>query len=104
MLYAYGTVARICKTAIAQLEKEGIKAGLVRPITIWPFPKEAVYKAAAQDSVKKALCVEISAGQMVEDVRLAINGVKEVELFGNPGSRVPTAEEIVDRILAMRRA
>jgi len=104
IIYAYGTVARICKTAIMQLEKQGVKVGLVRPITIWPFPKAACLAAAAQDSVKKCLCVEISAGQMVEDVRLAVNGAKEVEFLGHPGSRVPTAEEIAARILEMRRA
>ncbi len=104
VIYAYGTVARICKTAIAQLEKQGVKVGLVRPITIWPFPKEAVRKAIERPSIQKGLCVEISAGQMIEDVRLAVNGVKEVELLGHPGSRVPTAEEIAERIMQMRRA
>ncbi len=102
MLCAYGTVARICKTAIAQLKKQGIKAGLVRPITLWPFPYKAVHDAIAAPSVKKALCVEMSAGQMVEDVRLAINGEKEIELLGHSGSRVPTAEEIAQRIIQMR--
>ncbi|HOF95082.1 MAG TPA: 3-methyl-2-oxobutanoate dehydrogenase subunit VorB [Clostridia bacterium] len=104
MLCAYGTVARICKTAIAQLKKQGIKAGLVRPITLWPFPYKAVHDAIAAPSVKKALCVEMSAGQMVEDVRLAINGEKEIELLGHSGSRVPTAEEIAQRIIQMRGA
>jgi len=104
ILCAYGTVARICKTAIAILEQEGIKVGLVRPITLWPFPTQAVRDAIAAPSVKKALTVEISAGQMVEDVRLAVNGAKEVELLGHPGSRIPTAEEIAERILNMRRA
>ncbi len=101
---AYGTVARIVKTAIMQLEKEGVKVGLVRPITLWPFPKKAVHDAIVAPSVKKALCVEMSAGQMVEDVRLAVGGEKEVEFLGHPGSRVPTAEEIAAKILEMRRA
>jgi 2-oxoglutarate ferredoxin oxidoreductase subunit alpha len=101
---AYGTVARICKTAIAQLAKKGVKVGLVRPITIWPFPTQAVHDAVTAPGVKKALCVEMSAGQMIEDVKLAVNGEKEVELLGHPGSRVPTAEEIADRILQMRGA
>ena len=102
MLCAYGTVARICKTAISQLEKQGVKVGLVRPITLWPFPDQAVHDAIAAPSIKKALCVEISAGQMLEDVKLAVNGAKEVAFFGYPGSRVPTAEEIVQQILAMK--
>jgi 2-oxoglutarate ferredoxin oxidoreductase subunit alpha len=104
VICAYGTVARICKTAIAQLAKKGVKVGLVRPITIWPFPAEAVHDAVTAPGVKKALCVEMSAGQMIEDVKLAVNGEKEVELLGHPGSRVPTAEEIADRILQMRGA
>ncbi|MDL2257655.1 3-methyl-2-oxobutanoate dehydrogenase subunit VorB [Eubacteriales bacterium OttesenSCG-928-K08] len=104
VLCAYGTVARICKTAIMQLQKQGVKVGLVRPITLWPFPSTAVHDAIVADSVKKALCVEMSAGQMVEDVRLAVDGKKEVAFFGYSGSRVPTAEEIAQRILEMRGA
>lgn len=102
VLCAYGTVARICKTAIMQLKKHGVNVGLVRPITIWPFPKKAVYDAICVPGVKKALCVEMSAGQLIEDVKLYVNGEKEVELLGHPGSRVPTAEEITERILKMR--
>ena len=104
ILCAHGTVARICKTSIMQLKKQGVNVGLVRPITVWPFPKKAVHDAITAESVKKALCVEMSAGQMVEDVRLAVNGAKEVEMLGYPGSRVPTAEEITERILQMRGA
>lgn len=104
ILCAYGTVARICKTAISQLAKQGVKVGLVRPITIWPFPKKAVHDAIMAPGVKKALCVEMSAGQMIEDVKLAVNGEKEVELLGHSGSRVPTAEEIAQRVMEMRRA
>lgn len=99
ILTAYGTVARICKSAIAEAEKKGIKVGLVRPITIWPFPTKAVHDAACQSSVKKVIDVEINAGQMVEDVRLAINGEKEVDFLGRPGSFVPTVEEIVEKIV-----
>jgi 2-oxoglutarate ferredoxin oxidoreductase subunit alpha len=104
ILCAYGTVARICKSAISLLEKEGVKVGLVRPITLWPFPSDAVRKAAEQDSVKALLTVEISAGQMFEDVRLAVNGKKETAFFGRPGSYVPGAEEICEAVLRMRRA
>lgn len=104
VICAYGTVARIAKSAIALCAKEGLKVGLVRPITLWPFPKEAVKKAAALPHVAAVLTVEISAGQMVEDVRLAINGAKPVEFLGRPGSTVPTAEEIAAKLLEMRRA
>ena len=104
ILYAYGTIARICKAAIELLAEQGVKVGLVRPITLWPFPTKAVHDAAAQDSVKAALTVEMSAGQMWEDVRLAVNGEKPVEFYGEPGSIIPTPEEIAARILEMRRA
>lgn len=103
ILCAYGTVARICKSAIALAEKEGIKVGLVRPITIWPFPTKEVHDAIAQPSVLKAIDVEISAGQMLEDVRLAVNGERPVEFLGRPGSFVPSAEEIFEKILESRR-
>lgn len=99
IICAYGTVARICKSAIAEAAKQGIKVGLVRPITIWPFPTEAVKEVIAQPSVKKIIDVEINAGQMIEDVRLAVNGAKEVGFLGRPGSFVPTVEEIVERIV-----
>ena len=104
ILYAYGTIARICKAAIELLAEQGVKVGLVRPITLWPFPTKAVHDAAAQNSVKAALTVEMSAGQMWEDVRLAVNGEKTVEFYGEPGSIIPTPEEIAARILEMRRA
>lgn len=103
ILYAYGTVARICKAAIRILDKQGVKAGLVRPITLWPFPSEAVHEAIAQDGVKEALTVEVSAGQMVEDVRLAVNGIKPVQFMGKAGSRIPSAEAIAARIMEMKR-
>ncbi len=101
---AYGTVARICKSAIALCEAQGVKVGLVRPITIWPFPEKELKEVMAQESVKRELTVEISAGQMHEDVRLAINGAKPVDFYGKPGSYTPTAEEIAEYILKTREA
>ena len=99
IICAYGTVARICKSAIGLLEKKGYKVGLFRPITVWPFPEKELAGVMAQPSVKKAVTVEISAGQMVEDVKLAVNGTKPVEFFGKPGSYTPTAEEIAEYIM-----
>jgi len=99
VLAAYGTTARIAKSAIAIARKElGIKVGLIRPITLWPFPTVAFAKAAAQDSVKAFMSVEMSTGQMVEDVRLAVNGVKPVEFYGRAGGMIPTPREIVAKI------
>ena len=105
VLCAYGTVARVCKAAVRILDEKVIKCGLVRPITLWPFPTKDVHDVIAQDSVKGALTVEISNGQMVEDIRLAVNGEKPVDFMGKGGSIIPTAEEIADRVMEiMRRA
>ncbi|NLB62281.1 MAG: 3-methyl-2-oxobutanoate dehydrogenase subunit VorB [Clostridiales bacterium] len=103
ILCAYGTVARICKSAIALAAKKGIKVGLVRPITVWPFPTQQTHDAIAQNSVKRALVVEVSAGQMIEDVKIAVNGEKPVDFLGRPGSFVPTAEEILKKIMEFGR-
>ena len=97
-------VARICKAAIGLCAKQGVKVGLFRPITAWPFPEKQLAKAMAQDSVKKAIAVEISAGQMLEDVKLTVNGTKPVEFYGKPGSYTPTAEEIAEYIMKSREA
>ena len=81
-----------------------MKVGLVRPITLWPFPTETVHDAIAQESVKGCLTVEMSDGQMYEDIRLAVNGCKPCEFMGKAGSIIPSAEEIAERILKMREA
>ncbi len=102
VLVAYGTVARIVKSAIKIAQEEyGIKAGLIRPITLWPFPEKSIAKAADADHVQGFLTVEMSAGQMVEDVRLAVNGKKPVEFFGRMGSVIPSPEEIAEKINEM---
>ncbi|MEG1536714.1 MAG: 3-methyl-2-oxobutanoate dehydrogenase subunit VorB [Clostridiales bacterium] len=102
VIVAYGTISRVCRSAVDELAAQGIKVGLIRPITLWPFPTEIIAQTAAKHSVKKVLTVEISAGQMVEDVRLAVNGVKPVEFLGYPGSRIATVDEIVAKVLQMR--
>jgi 2-oxoglutarate/2-oxoacid ferredoxin oxidoreductase subunit alpha len=102
IIVAYGTISRVCRSAIDELSEQGIKVGLIRPITLWPFPSQAIAEIVAQPSVKQALAVEISAGQMVEDVRLAVNGSKEVAFLGYPGSRIATVEEIVAKVKALR--
>lgn len=94
VLTAYGTVGRIAKSAVDALRKAGVKAGLIRPITLFPFPAEA-YRAAA-NTAKAFLTVELSLGQMVEDVELAVGGKKPVYFFGRQGGNVMTEEEIVD--------
>lgn len=93
---AYGTVARIVKNVIKTAEKEGIKVGLIRPITLWPYPVKAFEKYA--EVPKAFLSVEMSAGQMVEDVRLSVNGKRPVYFHGRMGGMIPTQQEILDKI------
>lgn len=93
---AFGTVARIIKNVIKMAEKEGIKVGLIRPITLWPFPGETFEKYA--EVPKAFLDVELNAGQMVEDVRLALNGKRPVYFHGRMGGMLPTQQEILNKI------
>jgi len=93
---AFGTVARIVKNVIKMAQKEGIKVGLIRPITLWPFPVSEFEKYA--DVPKAFLSVELNAGQMVEDVKLAVNGKKPVHFYGRMGGMIPTQKEILDKI------
>ena len=102
IITAFGTVARVAKSAIAQLKEQGVNVGLVRPITVWPFPYDAVREACTQPSVKAVLDVELNEGQMLEDVKLAINGAKPVDFFGHCGSQMPSTDEIVAKILSMK--
>jgi len=96
VVVAYGASARISRSAVDMARKEGIKAGLIRPITLWPFPDDAVSSVA--DRTKAFLCVEMSVGQMVDDVRLIVNGRKEVSFYGRTGGVVPTPAEVLDEI------
>jgi 2-oxoglutarate ferredoxin oxidoreductase subunit alpha len=95
-LVAFGTAARIAKSAIAVAREEGIKVGLIRPITLFPFPDEAIAKAA--ERIKRFLVVEMNLGQMVEDVRLAVNGRAPVSFYGRPGGAILVVEDIVQQI------
>ena len=96
MIVAFGSAARIAEKTIEIARKQGIKVGLLRPITLWPFPTKEIEAAAKK--VKGILVAEINAGQMVEDVRLAINGEEKVEHFGRLGGIVPEPEEIVNAL------
>ena len=102
IITAFGTVARIAKSAIAELKEKGIHVGLVRPITVWPFPAKAMHDACCQPSVKAVLDVELNEGQMLEDVKLSLNGEKPVDFFGHCGSQMPSTSEIVEKILSMK--
>ena len=91
---AYGTPARIAITVAENLRKKGIKAGVFRPITLWPFPYARLREIAEQASVKMFLDVEMSAGQMVEDVKLAVGDRKPIDFYGRLGGMIPTVSEI----------
>lgn len=96
LMVAYGTSARVCQKAMQLLREQGIKAGLLRPITLFPFPSKRINELA--DKVKGILSVEMSAGQMVEDVLLSVNGKVTVKHFGRMGGIVTTPEEVVDNL------
>lgn len=96
VVVAYGTTARIVKNAINVLKSEGINVGLVRPITVWPFPYDVIKNLG--ENVKDILVVEMSKGQMIEDVLLGNEGRKKVHFYGRTGGMVPTPEEIVEKI------
>ncbi len=96
ILVAYGSVARICKGVIKEAQAQGIKLGLLRPISLWPFPVEGFEKVV---NIPQAfLTVEMSAGQMVEDVRLASNGRKPVYFTGRMGGMIPTVDNILSKV------
>jgi len=96
VLVAYGTMARIAKVALHVLRKEGIRVGFLRPITLWPFPKKVL--RANVSSKTRYLVIEMSYGQMVEDVRLAVEGKNQVEFLGRAGGGIPSEEEIIKKV------
>jgi 2-oxoglutarate/2-oxoacid ferredoxin oxidoreductase subunit alpha len=93
VIVAYGIVSRVVRSAVEILRAEGIKAGMVRPITLWPYPKAALRTLA--DRVKFFLACEMSMGQMIEDVQLSVEGLRPVYFYGRSGGNVPTPAEVV---------
>ncbi len=96
VLVSYGITSRICKTAITMARKEGLKVGMVRPITLWPYPSETLAKVAK--TAKEFLVVELNKGQMTGDVKLAIECSRPVSFYGRTGGMMPSPEEILDEI------
>lgn len=96
LVVAFGSVARICTKAQEIAREKGVRIGIVRPITLWPFPTEAINKAA--EGKKGILVVELNAGQMIEDVRLAVHDRLPVEHFGRMGGIIPSPEEVVNAL------
>ena len=99
-LVAFGIAARVSKNAVNELRKQGIKAGLIRPITVWPFPVKPIKEAA--DKVKGFISVELSMGQMIEDIRLAEDCKKPVVLCNRAGGMIPTPEQIIETVKNMQ--
>ena len=93
---AFGIASRVAKNAVAQARREGVKAGLIRPITLWPFPKAVLRQAA--DQVKSFVCVELNMGQMIEDVRLATECRRPVSLCNRTGGMIPSPEQVLSSI------
>jgi 2-oxoglutarate ferredoxin oxidoreductase subunit alpha len=96
LLVAFGTVGRICQTVVRQARDKGMNVGLLRPVTLWPFPSERIAELAEQ--VQGILTVEMNAGQMVEDVRLAVEGRCSVKFYGRTGGVIPLADEILPEL------
>lgn len=93
---AYGTSARICRSVVNQARKQGIRTGLIRPITVWPFPTETIAKQA--EKTKHFFVVEMSLGQMIEDVRLAVLGNAKIHFHGRPGGGIPAESDIMKQL------
>ena len=96
LFVAFGSAARICQKAVEIARAQGIKVGLLRPITLFPFPTKRIQESLSH--VKGILSVEYNAGQMIEDIRLAVEGKVPVEHFGRMGGIVPTPDEVVDAL------
>ncbi len=95
LIVSYGTMSRVCRTAIDILKAEGFEVGMLRPQTLFPFPERAIEEAVRQESCKVAVSIEMSMGQMVEDVERSVRGRCPVEWFGKAGGDVPTPEEVI---------
>ena len=98
LIVSYGTMSRVCRTAIDNLKDQGFEAGMIRPQTLFPFPKTAIYDAAGKQSCRAVLCVEMSMGQMVEDVERSVCGQRPVHWYGKCGGEVPTPEEVMEDV------
>ena len=102
LLVGFGIVSRVLRSTVDQLRAQGLKAGLFRPITLWPFPARELTRTAAH--VKSVMVVELNTGMMLEDVKLTLNGKVPVEFYGRAGGNVPAAEEITAQVFARMSA
>jgi len=102
VVVAFGIAARISKTAVTRARAAGIKAGLFRPVTVWPFPSKQLLSLS--DTAKAFLSVELNMGQMVNDVKLAVECRRPVEFYGRTGGMIPTVDEVYDKIISMSKS
>ncbi len=100
VISAFGTTSRICRSAIAKLEEEGYKVGMIRPITLWPFPYDSYKDLDAKD----VLVVEMNTGQMIDDVKIGLEGRQKVHFYGRQGGMIPSTEEIYEQAKAILEA
>jgi len=98
LIVSYGTMSRVCRTVIDNFKEKGIDIGMVRPQTLFPFPKQAVHDAARKASCRAVISIEMSMGQLVEDVELSVKGARPVHWYGKCGGEVPTPEEVMEVI------
>jgi len=98
LIVSYGTMSRVCRTVIDNFKEMGVEIGMVRPQTLFPFPRQAVYDAASKASCRAVISIEMSMGQLVEDVELSVKGAKPVHWYGKCGGEVPTPEEVMDEV------
>jgi 2-oxoglutarate ferredoxin oxidoreductase subunit alpha len=98
LIVSYGTMSRVCRTAIDNLKEKGTEVGMVRPQHVLPFPHQAIKDAATQKSCQAVLSVEMSMGQMIEDVQRSIQGMRPVHWYGKCGGEVPTPEEVAEEV------
>jgi 2-oxoglutarate ferredoxin oxidoreductase subunit alpha len=96
LIVSYGTMSRVCRTAVDMLQAEGIEVGMVRPQTVFPFPEKAVAEAAMKPSCTHVLSIEMSMGQMIEDVERSVKGKVPVSWYGKCGGDIPTPEEVME--------
>jgi 2-oxoglutarate ferredoxin oxidoreductase subunit alpha len=98
LIVSYGTMSRVCRTAIDELKADGLEVAMIRPQTVFPFPEKAVEDAAAKESCQAVASIEMSMGQMVEDVERSVKGKHPVSWYGKCGGEVPTPEEVIDYV------
>jgi 2-oxoglutarate ferredoxin oxidoreductase subunit alpha len=98
LIVSYGTMSRVCRTAVDILKEEGLEIGMLRPQSLFPFPRQAINAAAQKDGCQAVFSIEMSMGQMLEDVERSVSGLRPVQWYGKCGGEVPTPEEVMEAV------